>query len=92
MSNFDGENVLCRGEVQCGSIESSDSFESNSGHEFLVTHRFELPACPVEILCIFQNEELYKAALMVGVHTSEEWESINLGNIHDLGFRCQEAH
>ena len=32
--------------------------------------------------------QLYHAALRVGVHDSDDWESINLGNIHTMGFRC----
>ena len=34
---------------------------------------------------------LYSAALRMGVHTSQDWESVNLGNIHDLGFFCRPS-
>ena len=87
---FRDDELLCRGEVDCGAFESIRRIEDDHGHQFQITSKFDEPACPVEILC-HQNEKiLYKAALRVGVHTSDDWESIDLAGIHTLGFRCQE--
>ena len=87
---FDDDSLLCRGTVRCEDLETTEVFSSSAGHRFEVTHRFELPACPVEIVCFEDGKKLYESALRVGVHKSDDWESINLGDIHTLGFRCVE--
>jgi len=87
---FTGDDLLCRGNVRCGVVEAANHFDGAGDHQFDVTSRFEEPASPVEIVCRRDGKQLYKAALRVGVHTSNDWESINLGNIHTLGFRCRE--
>ncbi len=88
---FDGDTLLTRGEIQCGVEPNKSCFHSKQGHTFLVNYQFEEPACPVEIECIIDDAVKYRAALRVGVHNSEDWEVISLGNIHDLGFKCSEA-
>jgi len=87
---FEGDVLLARSVVRCGSAEATESI-MGEGHEFLVTHRFEEPACPIEIVCTKAGKRLYSAALRVGVHRSEDWESVSLGNIHDLGFLCRPS-
>jgi len=87
---FDGDVLLARSAIRCGPAEATESI-MGEGHEFLVTHRFEEPACPIEIVCTKAGKRLYRAALRMGVHTSEDWESVNLGNIHDLGFLCRPS-
>lgn len=86
---FDGDVLLARGSISCGPEERIELI-AGSDHEFEVTHQFEEPSCPVTIVCRQRDRQLYKAGLQVGVHTSEDWESINLGNIHTLGFRCSD--
>jgi hypothetical protein len=88
---FDGDNLLCQGSIQCDVNDSTDVFESGEGHRFEIQHRFDEPACPVSIQCNFNGNGLYNVALQVGVHNSDDWESIDLGNIHTLGFRCHVA-
>ena len=87
---FRDDDLLSRGAVRCTPTKTTSILEGISGHQFEVTSRFETPACPVEIVCHCQNKELYKAALRVGVHTSDDWESVNLAGVHTLGFRCRE--
>lgn len=87
---FDGDVLLARSVIQCGPAEVTESI-TGDGYEFLVTHRFEEPACPIEIVCNKAGKRLYNAALRMGVHTSQDWESVNLGNIHDLGFFCRPS-
>ena len=60
------------------------------GHKFELSSQFEEPACPVEIECRRDGALLYKAALRVGVHTSDDWESLDLASIHTLAFRCRK--
>ena len=83
---FSGDDLLCRGSVCCGAVETADHFEGAGGHHFDTTSRFDLPASPVEIICRLDGKRLYQAALRVGVHTSDDWESIDLANIHTLAF------
>jgi hypothetical protein len=87
---FDGDVLLARAVIRCGSKETTESI-TGEGHEFHVTHRYEEPACPIEIVCTKAGVRLYSAALRMGVHTSQDWESVNLGNIHDLGFFCRPS-
>ena len=87
---FDGDVLLARSVIRCESAEARESITSGD-HEFLVTHRFEEPACPIEIVCTKAGKRLYSAALRMGVHTSENWESVSLGNVHDLGFLCRPS-
>ena len=67
---FDGDTVLCRGSVSCGSTEMVEHLSGVGGHEFEITSRFEGPGCPVEVTCRRDGKVLYEAALCVGVHTS----------------------
>ena len=87
---FEGEELICTGAIDCRETEDTLSLQGGSDVEFRITHKYELPACPVEIECQKQGEQSYKGALRIGVHTSEDWQSINLGNIHELGFRCED--
>ena len=87
---FKGDDLLCRGSVRCGAAEVADHFEGAEGHYFVVSSRFEEPASPMQIVCHRDGKQLYEAALRVGVHNSDDWESINLANVHTLGFRCRE--
>jgi len=87
---FKGDDLLCRGTVRCGALDTADHFDGVGGHHFDVSSRFEQPASPVQIVCRRDGKQLYEAALRVGVHTSDDWESLDLANIHTLGFRCLE--
>lgn len=84
---FDGDLLLARSGIRCESIEAKESIVGEN-YELVVTHKFEEPACPIEIVCMKAGKLLYSTALRMGVHTSDDWESITLGNIHDLAFRC----
>ena len=89
----DGDRVLCRGAIRCGSDETTYRFAGAAGHEFHISARFgERPGCSVQIICYRDEDQLYDASLCVGVHTSSDWESINVGNIHTLSFRCRKEH
>lgn len=87
---FSGDDLISQGSVRCGASKIISRLDGVSGHRFEITSKFEEPACPVEIRCCCQEKELYKAALRVGVHTSDDWESVDLAGIHTLGFRCHE--
>lgn len=88
---FDGDDLLVKGSVECSLPEQSFFFAAKSGVHFIVTSQFEDPACPVSIDCSLNGKKLYRAALRVGVHTSDDWESIDLGEIHTLVFWCHAS-
>jgi hypothetical protein len=85
---FEGDQLLVRGEINCGQDIGSAKLESHTGIRFDITFQFEEPACPVSITCFLAGKRLYRAALRVGVHDSEDWESLELGENHVLAFRC----
>jgi hypothetical protein len=89
---FDEETLLAKAVILCTAKNTSEEFQGKYGHEFSVTHCFEEPASPITISCTLDGKRLYNAALRVGVHTSDDWESISLGEIHTLGFMCRELH
>jgi len=86
---FDGDDLLYQETVECQAVSSTDLFEGTDGHQFKISSLFEEPACPVSIICSHHGKKLYEVALRVGVHDSEDWESIDLGGIHTLGFRVR---
>lgn len=85
---FEGDDLLSRGEILISKFSRNDKFASNTGHQFQIQHQFDEPACPITIQCMLEGEELYNGELCMGVHDSDDWESINLGDTHTLGFRC----
>ena len=87
---FQDDDLLGRGEVCCTAMKATSNLEGTSGYRFVVTSLFEIPACQLEIECYSQNSQLYRSALRVGVHNSDDWETIDLGGIHTLGFRCRK--
>jgi len=85
---FDGDDLLCQGPIRCRIPKEKTSFTGVDGSKFELQYHFEDPACPVSIQCSRNGEDLYMGALSIGVHNSDDWESVNLGNIHTLVFRC----
>jgi hypothetical protein len=57
----------------------------------VIEHSFELPACPVELrfytVALGAQDLRFHAALRMGVHESEDWESVDLG-AYTFAFRC----
>ena len=90
MAFFDGEILLVRCRVECTKEKQLYQVKGIDDYLFDITYSLELPSSPVEIICSNSSGLLYKAALRVGVHTSEDWESIELGDIHTLAFRSYE--
>lgn len=86
---FDQDRLLCQTLVVCSTQRTQSSVASDSGHVFEIHHQYEDKSCPLEISCHYDDQQLYKAALRIGVHTSDDWESISLGDIHELCFYCR---
>jgi hypothetical protein len=85
---FDDDAFLVKGYIHCSAHEQHFSFDAESGFRFDVTSQFEEQACPVSIRCTTSSGLIYNAALRIGVHSSDDWESISLGDIHTLVFWC----
>ena len=86
------------GEHRHFNIDQNPPLEIQIFSGLIIDHRFDTPACPLT-LWIYQIDEsdsipkqhtLVRAALRMGVHTSDDWESIDLGADHNLAFRCTE--
>ena len=86
---FAGDVLLMRSRITCRQHEQAFEFEGAGGHTWSIKARFEEPASPIELECTRGGRHLYRAALQVGVHDSDDWESIDLANIHTLAFRCR---
>ena len=85
---FNGDALLLRGFFHCEASPRTELFTGLESHELTVTHRFEEPACPIEIECRQNGQIRYTAALRMGIHDSEDCESLDLGDIHTFAFRC----
>ena len=66
----------------------------------VIRHSFEEPACPLTIEYFevlptndhsapFKQSKLFSSALRMGVHDSDDWESIAMGEKHNMAFRCK---
>ena len=84
---FAGDDLLVRGRITCGAREVTEVL-SGGGFEFRITHALEELSAPISIVCVRDEVRVYESALRMGVHTSEDWEAIDLGGIHELAFRC----
>jgi hypothetical protein len=92
---FRGDDCLCKGGLNIQSDDRSDEFELTDGCVLFVSHSFKLPACSLglEIWRIAddldKNEVLLEAGIAMGVHASDDWESVALGPDHTLAFMCR---
>ncbi|MFN3241506.1 MAG: hypothetical protein ACE37K_08335 [Planctomycetota bacterium] len=86
---FAGDQLLARGCVTCAGRDATSEITGHGGHAWTIKTRFAEPASPVELECTRDGTHVYAGALRVGVHTSDDWESINLADIHTLAFRCR---
>jgi hypothetical protein len=85
---FNGDGLLASGSLEFADGEANVVLGNSVGYRFEVSYRFEEPACPVFVTCYSANAFLYRTALRVGVHNSEDWESVELAESHVLVFKC----
>ena len=89
MAFFDGDLLLCRHKIVCGSQQRTAHISGADGHTFEIDYVFESsPGCPVNVTCRRDSQYEYEAGLSFGVHDSADWESIELAH-HTLAFRCK---
>lgn len=86
---FSGDVLIARGTFDVEEEKKQIQITSDSGDLFEITHKFEEPASPIEIKYVKNQDLKWKSALRMGVHDSDDWETINLVNDFDLCFKCE---
>ena len=86
---FDGDEPLARTKVLVHEIEEECEIECPRGDRFVVTRKFEQPACPVFISSFDSSGDFVgRSAMRMGVHNSDDLETIELVEPYLLCFRC----
>lgn len=103
---FHHDVLLCRAAIRIEEQQKSEEFDypdpsagigttSYEGH-LVIRHQFGLPAASLQLWLIryiapgSTGEVILEAALAMGVHDSEDWESVALGQDYTLAFRCRQ--
>jgi hypothetical protein len=93
-----GKGVSVYGEHKHFVLPLEEEVQLFSG--LIIEHQFELPACPLTVRFLevvpgagpsrpFEQKQRFSSALRMPVHSSEDWESIELSE-HRLAFRCRQ--
>jgi len=85
---FDADELLCRGTINLTTVESESEFVAERGERFELAYQFEQPASRVFIRCHKDGSLVFRSALRMGVHDSDDWESTDLAEPYQLCFRC----
>ncbi|QDU40457.1 hypothetical protein Mal4_48140 [Maioricimonas rarisocia] len=85
---FDHEQLLCRDTILIVVEETVSEIHSERNETFRVTHQFEEPACRVFIKGFRSDRLLFRSAMRMGVHNSDDWEAVSLAAPFELCFRC----
>ena len=80
---FDGDEFMCRGEINVSPVEDVDSFSL-----FQATHHLGHDAAEVVLSNFPAHVDLKTITLDMPIHESTDWESINLGR-YTLAFWCR---
>lgn len=80
---FEGDILLDRGAIRVVPSERVDMFS-----HFRITHRLGAQNADVSLSDFASHIGLVKSTLVIPIHTSTDWESIDLGD-YTLGFRCK---
>ena len=89
MAFFDGDEQLTRTKVLVYQDEADCEICCDRGDRFIVTRRFEEPACPIVIKYFDSNGDFAgRSAMRMGVHNSDDWEAVDLAEPYNMCFRC----
>lgn len=80
---------ICRDAILIVPEETISEIVSSQGELFRITHQFEEPACRVFIKGHAGERLLFRSAMRMGMHTSEDWEAVSLAEPFELCFRCE---
>ena len=103
---FHHDTLLCRARIQIEKQQKSEEFDTETwamtdggscrGH-LAIQHRFAIPAASLHLWLIryrapeSAGEVVLDVALAMGVHDSDDWESIALGEEYTFAFQCRQA-
>lgn len=82
-------------EFDCADPSDTEGNASSKGH-LVIRHQFGLPAASLYLRLIryaapgSAGEMILEAALEMGVHDSEDWESVALGEDYTFAFQCRQ--
>ncbi len=86
---FDGDDLLTRDIILIHADEDTCIINSERGDRFEITRRFEEPACPVFVKAYNSDGKfLFRSAMRMGVHNSDDWEKIDLAEPYEMCFKC----
>lgn len=86
---FDCDDLLARTAVLVYEIEDHCEIQSPRGDRFSVTRRVEEPACPITIQSFDADGEFVgRSEMRMGVHNSDELETVDLAGRCVLCFHC----
>ena len=102
---FHHDALLCRSTIRIEEQRKSEEFEcadpsdttgsASSKVHLVIQHQYGLPAASLHLWLIryvapeSAKEMVVDAALTMGVHDSEDWESVALGEDYTFAFRCR---
>jgi hypothetical protein len=103
---FHHDVLLCRTTIRIEEQQKSEELDCTEPSEaagtascndhLVIRHQFALPAASLQFWLIrgaapeSTGEIILEAALAMGVHNSEDWESVALGEEYTLAFRCRQ--
>jgi hypothetical protein len=89
MGFLDRATYLAGAVVLVQQEEETSEIKSERGESFHVTRQFEEPASRLFIRCFSpEGEFVFRSAMRMGNHNSEDWEKIVLAEPYELCFRC----
>jgi len=92
---FRGDELLGRGSICIRNQRESSEFALQDDMILFISHEFALPASSLSVELrrraegAKEKELLLEAGLAMGVHESDDWESVSLGPEYTLGFFCR---
>ena len=100
------DDLICRGRIRIEEHAKAEEFDyfapaseatTPAGH-VAIRHQFSVPAASLELMLVRLTthqgapEVILRVALAIGVHDSEDWESIALGRDHTFAFLCVQEY
>ncbi len=99
---FHHDDLLCRATIRIEEREKSEEFDSGTsdgappaGH-LVIRHWLEFPSASLHLALVrcptadAAPEVILEAGLAMGVHDSDDWESVALGGAYTLAFLCRQ--
>lgn len=94
---YKGSTVVKRGRFVATARRTLETFERNEDPEspgvLSIEHEFDLPAATVSLTYWAGATEprlrLFRASLAMGVHESDDWETVDMVPPHTFAFRCK---